>query len=106
MTLRDVIGVLLPLVGLLTMALCGCGESAPTKEETAPFDAAIVEYLKDKQMGMQIAEFKTLTIDADTATASVAMKDAQGLYRVKVRWEFSFRKVNGHWKVLVHKASS
>ena len=85
----------------MALVLCGCGDSAPTAAESAPFGTAIARYLKDHSMGMKVAEFKSLEIDGDAATAACSMQEASGLYRgVSVRWTFEFRRdEDGAWQV-------
>ena len=88
---------------ILAMVLAGCGSRKITEAEAAPFRAAIAQYLKQRSMGMKASEFKSLAVSGEGAAASVAMEEAEGLYGVKVTWEFTFRKGEGGWKVESHR---
>jgi hypothetical protein len=95
---------LLLLVSVSLLAF-GCGRKPPSSEETGPFEPAIAEYLQQQGMGMKVGEFKTLGVTGDTATATVAMQDAEGLYKMNVTWEFSFQKQANEWRTVSHQTS-
>ena len=83
----------------------GCSKSKPVAVDTAPFEAAIVAYLDEKNMGMAIAEFKTVEITGNSATAVCSMEEASGLYGMKVQWAFTFQRAdaNANWVVARHE---
>ena len=85
---------------LLLTAGCAKREAAA---DTAPFERAIVEYLRQKSMGLRIAQFRTLTIQDDTATAIVSLEHEEGMVGPKVRWTFAFRQQNGTWRATHHE---
>ena len=92
------------LVGLAAalMAVCGCGGSAPTAAESAPFEAPIAGYLKSHNMDMKVVAFKSLDVEGDTATALCSMTEISGLYEggIGVKWTFTFtRDKAGAWQV-------
>ena len=88
------------------MLLIGCNKSEPVMVDTAPFEAAIVAYLDEKNMGMAVAEFKTVDITGNAATAVCSMAEASGLYGMKVQWAFTFQRAdaNANWVVGMHEA--
>lgn len=96
---------LLVLLGVLVLAQAGCRKPGPTKDVTAPFEAAIAAYLKQNSMGMKLIEFKSLTVTGDTATGVATMQEAESLYALKVTWEFTFRKDKTGWTAVSHKSS-
>ena len=87
------------LAAVVTVA--GCGKDAPTAAETAPFEGAIKAYVASKHMEMKVAEFQSLEIEGDTATAVCKMQEAGGLYgNLSVEWTFTFGKnKSGVWQV-------
>ncbi|MFC1497896.1 hypothetical protein ACFLS1_05410 [Verrucomicrobiota bacterium] len=95
--------ILITLLALVIFSLCGCGKKALTQKETEPFKTAIVTYLKQNDMEMKVAEFKSLTIAGDTATCTAAMQEAEDLYDLKVTWGFTFHKDKDGWKAISYK---
>ena len=89
----------------LVLLATGCGEDPPSRERAAPFEAAIAAYLKQHSMGMKVAEVKSLTVEGDTATATVALQEAEGLYNLKVTWDFAFRRAPNGWIATSHSDS-
>ncbi len=81
--------------------LVGCSEEETVTADTAPFESAIEKYLRDAGMGMKVTEFKSLSIEDDTATAVCKMEEAADLYGgIGVRWRFTFRRTaGGGWEV-------
>jgi hypothetical protein len=98
-------GALIPvaLVAAAVLALGGCGGKAAT-EDTAPFGRAIADYLKDKNMDMQVTEFRSLEVRGDAGTAVCKLEPKGDLYGgVGVRWEFTFAREGDAWKVTEHR---
>jgi len=95
---------LIALAVSLTLIYCGCGKKqidpAPDK---APFESAVTDYLKKNSMGMKIGEFKSLSVSGDTATGTVSMKEADDLYNVNVKWEFTFKKNQDGWEAISYR---
>ena len=89
----------------LVTTLLGCGgNDAPTPEQSEPFRAAIVEYLRVGTMDMKPDTFETLTIDGAKATAKVHMATKDDLYGMKPVWAFWFAKnKDGQWTVVRHE---
>ncbi len=76
------------------------GEDRQVAADPAPFQAAIEQYLTEKGMGMEVDEFRELTVAGDTAHAVCRMSEASDLHRVGVTWSFTFEKQqNGEWTV-------
>ena len=96
--------ILLAAMGLGVGLWLGCAAKGPSKEEAAPFEAAITAYLKQNSMGMKVVEFKSLAVTGDTAKATAALQEAEGLYGLKVKWEFSFRRDESGWKAESYNA--
>ena len=94
----------LVLLGTAVLLACGCAKKGPARAETAPFEAAIAAYLKQNNLGMKVAEFKSLTVTGDSATGTVAMQEAEGMYDLKVTWVFTFRKDKDGWKAVSYKS--
>jgi len=90
-------------VVLLVFSLSGCGPAEPAVDP-APFEAAVTEYLRQKNMAMavkQIKEGPTVTGKTATLTASLFHAELKG---PTVTWEFSFQQTaGGGWKVVAHK---
>ena len=93
--------VLIVTAGMLGMLLQGCGSDEPAvTADTAPFEAAITEYLRVKSMGMKVAEFRSLHVEGDTARAVCRMQEESGMYNVKVTWRFAFARTSHEtWEV-------
>ncbi len=85
---------------LLAVALaCGaCGQKA-RMPDTAPFKAAIVEYLRTNSMDMKPETFESLTIEDGRAVAKVRMATKDDLYGMKPLWTITFRKTAKGWTV-------
>ena len=90
--LRSAMGI------LLVAALVGCGEEKPAVD-TAPFEAAIVEYLRAGSMDMKPDKFESIEVKEGVATAKVRMATKDDLYGMKPLWTITFRKTDGGWKV-------
>ena len=90
-------------IGVLILTMCGCAEKQLSAEEIGPFKIAVSMYLKDKSMEMKSVAFKSLKITADKATCRVTLQDAEGLYSIKPKWQFFFKKTDGVWTVLHYK---
>jgi len=91
---------------LLCFPLCllgGCGSDEPAVDP-APFQAAISEYLRQKNMAMAVKQIKEgPTVSGDTATLSASLFHAE-LQGPTVTWQFSFKRTaGGGWRVVSHK---
>jgi len=86
----------------LVLAGCGGGEEAGTaqKADPAPFEAALVEYLRVGSMDMKPEKFESLQVTGDTAVAKVRMATKDGLYGLKPTWSVTFAKTEKGWQVL------
>ncbi|NLW50532.1 MAG: hypothetical protein GXY85_06765 [Candidatus Brocadiaceae bacterium] len=94
---------LLGLVGLLLLCAAGCGKDGVTAD-TAPFEAAVAQYLAGKSMDMKVTEFVSLDVTGDAATAVCRLTEASGLYSgLGVRWRFTFERNGPAWRVTGHK---
>ena len=90
------------LVGLLLLCAVGCGKDEPMAD-TAPFQAAVTNYLAARSMDMRVAEFQSLEVEGETATAVCRLEEASGLYSgVGVHWRFTFRRDDRGWTALKH----
>ena len=85
------------VTSLVLSAGCGGGKLSPG--ETAPFAAAIEQYLAAKSMGMKVDTFKSLDVTGDNATAEVYVADKDVGYGIRPLWKFTFQRLNGAWKV-------
>jgi len=96
--MRDLCGVVLLL---LVAALVGCGAEEPKAVETAPFEAALVEYLRVGSMDMKPEKFESIKISGNEATAKVRMTTKGELgYGLKPLWTVTFKKAKDTWKVV------
>lgn len=90
-------------VALAALALAGCGgggdEGKAGKADPAPFEAALVEYLRVGSMDMKPDSFESLAVEGDTATAKVRMATKEDLYGMKPVWTVSFKKDEKGWRV-------
>jgi len=82
----------------MILLLASCSGQKPLAD-TAPFEAAIAQYLKANSMGMKVHQFKELKIDGASANAEVSLGHAEEATAIKVRWGFEFRQQNGVWQV-------
>lgn len=87
---------------LLAPVLISCGKGEGVTADTAPFEAAIASYLSAHSMDMRIAEFRSLEVEGDAATAVCKMEEKSGLYGgVGVTWTWHFaRSAHGTWEVI------
>ena len=92
-------GVACCVAAAMLLVGCGGGGGKPAAEDTKPFEAAIVEYLRVKSMGMKPDAFESLEIEGDTAVAKVRMATADDLYGMKPLWTIRFKKDRGRWVV-------
>ena len=89
---------------LVALALAGCGDDPPTRDEAAPFLKAVEEYLAAQSMGMKVTRFQSLDIKDDTAAADVRMALKDDIYAgLKPVWHFTFKKTGGAWQVAACK---
>jgi hypothetical protein len=91
------------VVAMAALAPWGCGGKAVTQDTTA-FETAIANYLRSKHMDMKVTEFRSLDVEGDAATAVCKMELKEDIYGgVGVRWEFTFARQGGAWKVTEHR---
>lgn len=94
-------GLLLGLTLALLTGGCGGPEEMP---DTAPYQAAITDYLKANSMDLKVNEFEELEVTGETATALVALSAADpSIAQLKVRWHFDFQQADGAWEVTGHQ---
>ena len=89
------------------LALSGCdGDETPVIPDREAFDAAVESYLSGRSMEMAIDEYREFTLaeNGNTARAVIALAHAgEGYANLRVRWEFTFQKVNDRWRVSSHR---
>lgn len=83
----------------ILLAGCGGGEDKTPKGDTAPFQAALTEYLRVGSMDMKPEKFESLEITGDKATAKVRMATKEDLYGMKPTWTVTFEKSEAGWRV-------
>lgn len=83
----------------LCLCGCGCGAKRPSPGETAPFQRAVEEYLRQHDMGMRVRAFRSLHVQGDRARATVSLREASGTVGVGVEWRFEFARRSGKWVV-------
>ena len=91
------------LAGALMLWAAGCARKAE-KVDTAPFEAAVTSYLAQKSMGMAVTEFQSIAIEGEAAVAVCRLEESSGLYKMGVRWRFTFQRAPDGWKVTKHEA--
>ena len=74
-------------------------------QDVAPFEQAVVAYLKAKSFGMKPVRLEDLQVQDQAAVATYRLQDAEGTYNVAVAWTFTFKRdgLTG-WVVTEHKA--
>lgn len=88
----------------LALVSGGCGKKQTEAiSDMVPFESAITAYLDKNSMGMKIGEIKSLSVSGDTATGTVSMKEADDLYNVNVKWEFTFQKNQDGWEAISYR---
>jgi hypothetical protein len=84
------------------IALCyaGCREKNTAQPvDSKPFEAAIVDYLRNNSYGMKIASVQSIDQIANTATVVCKMQEAEGTYGLNVTWQFALHRTDGQWHV-------
>lgn len=103
MKIKNFSGVLILCVGIvLLLSACGKKEAPVSTQDTQPFKAAIQDYLKAKNSGVDVSSFEELGISGDTGSAICKIQEAENLYNIKVAWQFNFEKKDGKWTVKDH----
>ncbi|MBM4031606.1 MAG: hypothetical protein FJ291_07455 [Planctomycetes bacterium] len=100
--MRELVSIVLAS-GVLVLAGCGGGDGKPKAADTAPFEAALVEYLRVSSMDMKPEKFESLEVEGDSATAKVRMATKDDLYGVKPLWTVTFERGEKGWRVLGYK---
>jgi hypothetical protein len=80
-------------------ALVGCGGEKPEAADKAPFEAALVEYLRVNSMEMKPDRFESLDVSGSKAIAKVRMATKDDLYGMKPLWTVTFEKSGEGWVV-------
>jgi hypothetical protein len=91
--------VLLAVAILLLVAMMGCGSGERKVVDPAPFQAALVQYLRVGSMEMKPEKFESIEVQGDEATAKVRMATKEDLYGIKPLWTVGFRKKGSSWEV-------
>ena len=92
------------LAACLLITACG-GKGASSPENASAATRAITAYLSAQAMEMKVAEIKEFNEAGDTATASASMQQADGMYDIKVTWNFELKKSGSNWIVESHSES-
>jgi hypothetical protein len=100
--MRELVSIVLASV-VLALAGCGGGEGTPKAADTAPFEAALVEYLRVGSMDMKPDTFESLKVEGDSATAKVRMATKDDTYGLKPLWTVIYQKTEKGWRVLSAK---
>ena len=94
------------MAGLMALAvgvaLCcaGCSaKNAAKPVDSAPFEAAIVDYLRNSGYGMKIASVQRIDQNGNMATVVCKMQEAEGTYGLHVTWQFALHRSDEHWQV-------
>jgi len=94
--MRVVLAVALAVSAAL---VAGCGGEKAKPEDTAPFEAALVEYLRVGSMDMKPDKFESLQVEGRSATAKVRMATKDDLYGMKPLWTVTFHRAGEGWRV-------
>lgn len=87
------------IVAFAIAFICGaCGQKA-TAPDSAPFKAALVEYLRINSMDMKPDAFESLTVKDNEAVAKVRMATKDDLYAMKPLWTVTFKRTAKGWTV-------
>ncbi len=92
-------GLAAAALGVVLLAGCGGGEGKVSKSDSAPFEAALVEYLRTHSMDMKPDSFVSLEVKGNEATAQVLMAVKEDLYGMKPTWTIYYEKAEGGWRV-------
>ena len=89
--------IFLSLFLALFTLLYSCG--GPPPPDGSQFTPAITTWLNEKSMDLAVKEYKTVTIEADTATI-VASFVASEAPTVSVKYTIKFKKDGEAWRVV------
>ena len=84
-------------ISILVSLISACGSKEEPTVNPAPFEAAIKDYCKSKNMEMKVSSFEKIAVKDNDASAICKMEIADGSYGVKVTWQFTFKKENDKW---------
>jgi nitrous oxide reductase accessory protein NosL len=83
-------------ISILVSLISACGSKEEPTVNSAPFEAAIKEYCKNKSMDMKVSSFENITEKDNDATAICKMEAAE-MPGPKVTWQFTFKKEKDKW---------
>ncbi|HCE46637.1 MAG TPA: hypothetical protein DET40_24075 [Lentisphaeria bacterium] len=86
-------------ISLLATLISACGSKEEPAVNSAPYEAAIKEYCKNRSMDMKVASFEKIDVKDNDATAVCKMESAE-VPGPKVTWQFTFKKENDKWKAV------
>ncbi|MFZ2657348.1 MAG: hypothetical protein WAX69_20600 [Victivallales bacterium] len=86
-------------ISLLVTLISACGSKEETAVNPAPFEAAIKDYCKSRNMEMKVASFEKIDVKDNDATSICRMESAE-VPGPKVAWQFTFKKENDRWKAV------
>lgn len=94
----------LAALSLVVSSLAGCGKQEAAAVDTAPFEAAIEQYLARNGMQLRIKSLHAApAVDGGRARLSASMTHAE-LGGPSVVWEFEFEQLaEGQWQVVSHQ---
>ena len=87
---------------VMILVCFGCGKPS-VEADVAPFQQAVADYLRANNMDLEVAAFRALDVEGDSARAEVSLGHAGGATGVKVRWTFQFARRAGSWQVTRHE---
>ena len=101
--LREETLLCVALVAVVACVQSGCGKP-PATPDSAPFEAAIAEYLDRGNMAMAVKEIKEgPSVTGNTATLKASLTRAV-VGGPSVTWTFNFKKTSdGTWEAIDHE---
>ena len=94
------------LAVLLALSACGGAGDPTVIPDREAFDRAVKRYLSGKSMELAIDEYRSFELaeSGDAAVAVIALAHAgDGYANLRVRYEFTFEKVNDRWQATSHR---
>ena len=95
-----------PQLGIVLLAVSGCGVGSVEVPDRAALDTAVKAYLEQRSMNLAISDYESFAPgeDGSTATAVISLVLAgEGVARVKTRFRFTFHKTDGQWQAVSHQ---
>jgi len=84
---------------ILLVLAPGCGGEKPQPIDTAPFQAALEDYLRAGSMEMKVDKIESVEVAGNQATAKARMATKEALYGMKPVWTVVLVKQGQAWKV-------